>query len=606
MSGRLRATREAVLRFLRLALPALLLAACGGSPDPAGTGGATSSSSTSSTTTTHWPTGTTSATCTGGEGGALPESLQADGGDQQRVDHGEVVTLHGSAVSPRCGATFDYLWTQTGGTAVTLDDPSSPTPSFTAPDEDGTLSFRLEVSDELGEAASSVAWVEVGFYAPVAHAGPDRGGLGGEVVSLQGRGEDAQSLPLTYAWSQVSGPKVPLDDPASQTPSVTIPAGLDEPLVYALVVDDGHRLSQADRVTVRRLSGPDADGDLLEDELEVSLGLDPHDADTDHDGIPDGWEVLGHEGMDYAALGCDPRHRDLLVEMDVQEFTDSAGVFHTARPTAGVTAALTSFYAALPLPNPDGIDGISLRFVDGAILPQGFVCSWGGGVGCTIQDAPLRTEHREAFHRASFCAGAAPSGCGDIEGSSFAVNFGGFDADPTNDLDEVAAYDFYRIFVHEMGHNLGLHHGGDEETNYKPNYPSVMNYAYFGPYTEGSIASGVVYLSHGAVPDVDECALVEAGIFAGVADTSFLARYQIDQGWTAAADGSVDWNRDGTISGAPYSAVIRAGAGTGTPCALLHDSDDYAGIDQGMGPAIPAGRKTPWGWWAQRKRVSVP
>src|SRR5438128_225063 len=32
--------------------------------------------------------------------------------------------------------------------------------------------------------------------------------------------------------------------------------------------------------------------------------------------------------------------------------------------------------------------------------------------------------------------------------------------------------------MHELGHNLGLHHGGDEDTNYKPNYLSIMNYMY--------------------------------------------------------------------------------------------------------------------------------
>ena len=32
--------------------------------------------------------------------------------------------------------------------------------------------------------------------------------------------------------------------------------------------------------------------------------------------------------------------------------------------------------------------------------------------------------------------------------------------------------------MHELGHNLGLEHGGNEEKNYKPNYYSVMNYLY--------------------------------------------------------------------------------------------------------------------------------
>jgi hypothetical protein len=33
-------------------------------------------------------------------------------------------------------------------------------------------------------------------------------------------------------------------------------------------------------------------------------------------------------------------------------------------------------------------------------------------------------------------------------------------------------------FMHELGHNLDLRHGGDEEQNYKLNYLSVMNYQY--------------------------------------------------------------------------------------------------------------------------------
>jgi hypothetical protein len=33
-------------------------------------------------------------------------------------------------------------------------------------------------------------------------------------------------------------------------------------------------------------------------------------------------------------------------------------------------------------------------------------------------------------------------------------------------------------FMHELGHNLGLAHGGSDEVNYKPNYLSVMNYSF--------------------------------------------------------------------------------------------------------------------------------
>ena len=32
--------------------------------------------------------------------------------------------------------------------------------------------------------------------------------------------------------------------------------------------------------------------------------------------------------------------------------------------------------------------------------------------------------------------------------------------------------------MHELGHNLGLKHGGDDSVNQKPHYLSVMNYTY--------------------------------------------------------------------------------------------------------------------------------
>src|SRR5262249_46536087 len=35
-----------------------------------------------------------------------------------------------------------------------------------------------------------------------------------------------------------------------------------------------------------------------------------------------------------------------------------------------------------------------------------------------------------------------------------------------------------RKFMHELGHNLGLDHGGGDDVNFKPNYISIMNYRF--------------------------------------------------------------------------------------------------------------------------------
>ncbi len=42
--------------------------------------------------------------------------------------------------------------------------------------------------------------------------------------------------------------------------------------------------------------------------------------------------------------------------------------------------------------------------------------------------------------------------------------------------------------MHELGHTLGLLHGGFDDINCKPNYPSVMNYLYQFDKADGGLA----------------------------------------------------------------------------------------------------------------------
>jgi hypothetical protein len=49
----------------------------------------------------------------------------------------------------------------------------------------------------------------------------------------------------------------------------------------------------------------DADGDLVADDQEMALGLDPLDADTDHDGLDDGIEIWDSHGWDTDPLNPD-------------------------------------------------------------------------------------------------------------------------------------------------------------------------------------------------------------------------------------------------------------------------------------------------------------
>ena len=83
-----------------------------------------------------------------------PEDNQppaADAGPDQVVNKLALITLDGSGSSdPDGDLPLTYLWTQTGGPAVTLSAPHVVSPTFTAPDLPTALTFTLAVTDSLG------------------------------------------------------------------------------------------------------------------------------------------------------------------------------------------------------------------------------------------------------------------------------------------------------------------------------------------------------------------------------------------------------------------------------------------------------------------------
>ena len=77
----------------------------------------------------------------------------ADAGPDQTVNEGTTATLDGSGSTDSDDGIASYVWTQTGGTSITLSDPNAVQPTFTAPDV-GTggavLTFDLTVTDNGG------------------------------------------------------------------------------------------------------------------------------------------------------------------------------------------------------------------------------------------------------------------------------------------------------------------------------------------------------------------------------------------------------------------------------------------------------------------------
>jgi hypothetical protein len=205
-----------------------------------------------------------------GETASLPDAVNITVKD---VNHVPVALAEANPSAAREGATvqlsglnsFDedsdtltYSWTQLAGSFVTLSDPTSVTPFFTAPlvgPAGERLAFALTVSDGL---ASDTATVDVSVenmnHAPSADAGPDQTVDEGTQVTLDGRASgDPDSDPLTFTWTQISGPAVALSNPHSVTPTFTAPpqpSHAQATLRFQLKVEDGLGATATDEVII--------------------------------------------------------------------------------------------------------------------------------------------------------------------------------------------------------------------------------------------------------------------------------------------------------------------------------------------------------------------
>ena len=101
-----------------------------------------------------------------------------------------------------------------------------------------------------------IFWAEgtaPGNTPPIAEAGPDITTTAGSTVILDGsRSRDPDGSPLTFQWTQRSGPAVVLDDPAAMYPRFAVPGSLssDQTWSFDLLVSDGALTSATDTARV--------------------------------------------------------------------------------------------------------------------------------------------------------------------------------------------------------------------------------------------------------------------------------------------------------------------------------------------------------------------
>ena len=320
----------------------------------------------------------------------------------------------------------------------------------------------------------------------------------------------------------------------------------------------------------------DLDCDGLGNQLEVALGTCPckpgvdlhctsstpgvgvcanvHNArDTDGDGIPDSWEVFGRTlGDDHTELsryGATPSHKDIFIEVDrepgqtAMSKADLDLIFRIYSEGSGSSQFLN---------NPNGQGGMRMHIdiqvhsgdpvsgygtINGQSDSRYSYGNWGGSENVTTGTLSMSNERMGIWHLA-------------IMRSSAGTNIGDYKFDFRNS----------KHFAHELGHVLGLKHGGDPKSalsfNYKPNYPSIMNYGYDS--LNSITPNAPLQFADGSYPSLNPSNLNETVGFSGVPVLDVKGYYHylsnVPYLFSVQGDpfvpnfGCIDWNRNGLPS----------------------------------------------------------
>jgi hypothetical protein len=230
------------------------------------------------------------------------------------------------------------------------------------------------------------------------------------------------------------------------------------------------------------------------------------DADTDGDGLPQSWEEHGIDtdengsvDVDLPAMGADPNHKDVFVELDSMP---------NLRLKDKAVAMVEKAFMDAPVSNPDGTTGIHLHIDNGATSVMNpvtgeqwgsrsqagtipFKASLGSSSGSgsktwwkdyfdPIKGGNFSHSREPAFHYALSVDrydGSLYSGISRGIPSSDLIVALGPSCNPEASCPGPVIGQAGTL-MHELGHNLGLKHGGQVGTNNVPNYLSVMNYRF--------------------------------------------------------------------------------------------------------------------------------
>jgi len=344
----------------------------------------------------------------------------ANAGIDQGVNENTTVNLNGGGSSDPDGTIANYQWSQTGGPAVAGFPRSSASPgtSFTAPtvlvaNSPVLLTFSLVVTDNEGQvsAADSVLITVSAVNAnPTANAGPDQNVAENTLVNLNGSGSsDSDGSIASYAWTQIGGDVVVLNNTSVANPTFTAPniPGNSAPkvLTFQLQVTDNEGATASDTVviTVSGVNvGPTANNDTAtvpEDSVNFSINVIANDTDPDGDTLtvttafashgtvtPSGGSVLytptanyfGGDTINYTITDGNGGFSSAVVNVTVQNVNDLPTAVNDAPPAIDEGGTIAGTFNVLT--NDTDLDGdpLTATLVTGPVNASSFVLNPNG------------------------------------------------------------------------------------------------------------------------------------------------------------------------------------------------------------------------------------
>ena len=324
--------------------------------------------------------------------------------------------------------------------------------------------------------------------------------------------------------------------------------------------------------------------------------------DTDEDGLLDHWESSGIDfngdggtvdlALHQTPFSADPNRKDLFVEIDYMPgIASGTGAHPSHQPIATGLQDVAAAFAAAPVTNPVGGNGITIHnMVDEAvpeIASMPFLtrlsgtqndfndiklgqpanpCGTGandghfgtaanrGSTNCANIIGARRLVFRYAVFAHAFTENANSSGIAELPGNDFIVTLG----NASNAFFLAVQGSGCKVgesaltcgrreaeqgtYMHELGHALNLRHGGDQHTNCKPNYLSIMSYS--RQFRELDPTRPMEY-SPDALPPLNENGLSEPAGISGPAGRFTLFGVAGGNIRRTAANAPIDWSDDG-------------------------------------------------------------